>query len=169
MREEQYVSFRIADRLLGVNILTIREIIRNVDFTPVEKAPLAVRGLLNLRGQIITVLDLAPALGLPLRDITADSRCIIVKTDEELSGLIESGRLTDSTSSEAVGLIVDSISDVVPVGEDDLESAPANANGLENNCLRGVVKLEGALLLVLRLNTLIDESVRGRTADVVGN
>jgi purine-binding chemotaxis protein CheW len=165
MRDEQYVGFKVDGHLFGINILTVREIIRNVDFTPVELAPPAVRGLLNLRGQIITVLDPGPSLGLPLRQITGETRCIIVKTDGELAQLVAEGLLDESTSSEAVGLVVDGISDVVQAGENDLEPAPANVPGIDSRGLRGVVKLDAALLMVLRLDAMIEESVQGQTAE----
>lgn len=165
MRDEQYVGFKVDQYLFGINILTVREIIRNGEFTPVELAPPAVRGLLNLRGQIITVLDPGPALGLPLREITSETRCIIVKTDDELAPLVADGLLNESTSSEAVGLVVDGISDVVQAGETDLEPAPANVPGIDSRGLRGVVKLDGALLMVLRLDALIEESVQGQAAE----
>ncbi len=109
MRDEQYVSFRIGEHLFGINILTVREIIRNVDFTPVERAPEYVRGLLNLRGQIITVLDLGPSLGMPLREIGRDSRCVIIKTEDEVASVLEAGILDEVMGTEAVGLVVDGI------------------------------------------------------------
>ncbi len=167
MRDEQYVSFRIDGHLFGINILTVREIIRNVDFTPVERAPESVRGLLNLRGQIITVLDLGPALGLPLRQIGPESRCVIIKTEEEVAALIDEGLLTEEMYGEAVGLIVDGISDVVQVGEDDLEIPPANANGIDADHLQGVVKLESNLLLVLTLKTLIEEGMKEQDVEAI--
>lgn len=167
MRDEQYVSFRIDGHLFGINILTVREIIRNVDFTPVERAPESVRGLLNLRGQIITVLDLGPSLGLPLRKIGPETRCVIVKSADEVAGLIDSGQLTEEMYGEAVGLIVDGISDVVSNGEDDLESPPANANGIDSDYLQGVVKLDQDLLLVLTLKTLIESGMHGTLVNKV--
>jgi len=168
MRDEQYVSFRIDEHLFGINILTVREIIRNVDFTPVERSPDSVRGLLNLRGQIITVLDLGPALGLPLREIGPHSRCVIIKTADEVAALTEQGLLTEEMSGEAVGLVVDGISDVVHVDEDVLEAPPANANGIDCEHLKGVVKLDAKLLLVLTLKGLVDEGMRGQSAVVSG-
>lgn len=162
MHDEQYVSFRIDEHLFGINILTVREIIRNVNFTPVERSPESVRGLLNLRGQIITVLDLGPALGLPLREIGPETRCVIIKTADEVAALIEQGLLTEEMSGEAVGLVVDGISDVVDVGEDVLEAPPANANGIDCAHLKGVVKLDSKLLLVLTLKGLVDEGMRGQ-------
>lgn len=159
MHERQYVSFAMERHLLGIDILLVREIIRNVDFTPVAKAPPAVRGLLNLRGQIITVLDLGPGLGLPLRAIGPDSRCLILKTPAETAPLLAAGLVDEEPAGEAVGLLVDSISDVVQSGEQGIDAPPANANCIDAGHLRGVIRLDDRLLLVLELRKLIEEGL----------
>lgn len=162
MRDTQYVSFVMGPHLLGVDILLVREIIRNVDFTPVAKAPEAVRGLLNLRGQIITVLDLGPALGLSLREIGPDSRCLILKSPVETAPLLAAGLVEEEPVGEAVGLLVDAISDVFRPGEAGIDPPPANANGIDADHLRGVIRLEDRLLLVLGLRKLIEEGLGQR-------
>lgn len=164
MRDQQYVSFVMDRHLLGIDILLVREIIRNVDFTPVAKAPPAVRGLLNLRGQIITVLDLGPALGLPLREIGPESRCLILKSPAETAAALAAGLVDEEPVSEAVGLLVDAISDVIRPGEQGVDAPPANANGIDTDHLRGVVRLEDRLLLVLGLRKLIEEGLGQRGA-----
>jgi purine-binding chemotaxis protein CheW len=162
MREPQFVSFRLDRHLLGIDILLVREIIRNVDFTPVAKAPKAVRGLLNLRGQIITVFDLGPSLGLPLREIRPESRCLILKSAEEVAPLAAAGLVDAEPVGEAVGLLVDGISDVILPGAQGVGPPPANANGIDADHLRGVVQLEDRLLLVLCLKRLLEEGLGHR-------
>ncbi len=156
MRDRQFVSFQMGGHLFGVDILVVREIIRRVDYTPVEHAPEAVRGLLNLRGQIITVLDLGPTLGLPPRQINASSRCIILKTEEETAPLYEAGLIPEKTPGDAVGLLVDGISDVVDAEEGDMDAPPANRSDVEVEFLNGVIKLQDKLLLVLHLENLVN-------------
>ncbi len=158
MSERQFVSFRVDDYLLGIDILLVREIIRNVDFTPVEQAPPAVRGLLNLRGQIITVFDLGPSLGLPVRKVVPTTRCIILKTDEEIAYLRETGLLGDHLPGDPLGLLVDGIGDVVAADDNDLEVPPANTSGLGAEGLHGVVKLDNQLLMVLALSAIFAQS-----------
>ena len=82
MGVKQFVTFRLDNRLLGIDILKVREINRVLDITPVQHAPGYVRGLVNLRGQTITVFDLGTRLGLPPRGITGCSHNIILKQDE---------------------------------------------------------------------------------------
>ncbi len=162
MREVNYVTFSLDRHLLGVDILLVREIIRNVDFTPVARAPHSVRGLLNLRGQIITVLDLGPALGLPLREIGPESRCLILKSPAEVAPLVAAGLVDEEMVGEPVGLLVDSISDVVRPGDVGVDPPPANANGIDASHLRGVVRLEDRLLLVLGLRKLLEDALGHR-------
>nr|MEE4269080.1 chemotaxis protein CheW [Candidatus Krumholzibacteria bacterium] len=159
MRDQQFVSFLMDDHLFGVDILVVREIIRNVVFTPVEHAPKAVRGLLNLRGQIITVLDLGPTLGLEPRGHSGQSRCIILKTADETARLYEDGIIKEEMHTDAIGLLVDGISDVVKVEEDGIDRPPANAHGLDPEHLSGVIKLENKLMMVLGLKSLVDQGL----------
>jgi len=159
MYERQYVSFRKDQHLFGIDILFVREIIRSVDYTPVEKAPPSLLGLLNLRGQIITVIDPSLALGLEPSEITPDSRCIILKTSSEIERFVDKGLVDDALGADAIGLLVDSISDVATAGEDGVDAPPANAHGLNTSNLSGVLKMEDDLLLVLGLNNLLSASL----------
>lgn len=159
MREQQFVSFLLDRHLLGIDIQLVREIIRNVDFTPVARAPQGIRGLLNLRGQIITVLDLGPSLGLPARELGPSSRCLILKSPEDVIPLVEAGLVDEVPAGEPVGILVDAISDVIRPGEQGVDPPPANANGIDADHLRGVVRLDGRLLLVLGLKRLVEDGL----------
>lgn len=159
MREQQLVSFLMDGQMFGIDILVVREIIRNVDYTQVEHAPNAVRGLINLRGQIITVLDLGPTLGLPQTNVTGETRCIILKTAEETAPFLEKGLIGEEMNSDAIGLLVDGISDVIVVEGNDIDGPPANANGVATDYLKGVIKLEDKLMMVLALKPLVDQGI----------
>jgi purine-binding chemotaxis protein CheW len=133
----QFVTFRIDGALLGIDVLMIREINRVLDVTWVPHAPVYVRGLVNLRGQTVTVFDLGIRLGLNSRGITDESHNIILKYD-------------------LVGLIVDSIGDVVQCDESDIEAPPANVGNLGGRFIEGVIKLEGELLVTLSAAKILD-------------
>ena len=160
MRERQFVSFRMDGRLYGVDILLIREIIRSAAYTPVEPAPAAVRGLLNLRGQIVTVVDLRTALGLPAGD-DAPRRCMILKGRDD--GVPAAAGFTPV---EPLGLLVDGVGDVIVAADDRLERAPANTAQETAGHLAGVVKLPDDLLLVLDLQPILESAV-GRSRPAV--
>ncbi|MFP5213899.1 MAG: chemotaxis protein CheW, partial [Acidobacteriota bacterium] len=93
MNTKQFVTFRINGSLLGLDVLTVREINRVLDLTPVPHAPDYVRGLINLRGRTVTVFDLGVRLGQPASAITEESHNVVLKHD-------------------SVGLLVDAIGDV---------------------------------------------------------
>ncbi len=137
MKTHQFVTFRLDGHLAGLHILNVREINRVLDITPVQQAPEYVRGLVNLRGQTVTVMDLGVRLGLGPRRITGETHNIILK-------------------QEPVGLLVDSIGDVEEAGEGAVEPPPANLNGIGVEFIRCVVKLRDELLVVLSPDKILE-------------
>lgn len=135
MTTRQFVTFRIDGHLLGVDVLHVREINRALDITPVQLAPAYVRGLVNLRGQAVTVLDLGVRLGLGRRVVTPESHNIVLKRDE-------------------VGLLVDAIGDVVQADGAEVGPPPANLEGIAVEFVEGIVKLPDGLLLVLAVEPI---------------
>ena len=148
MSTKQFVTFRIDRHLLGLDVLGVREINRVVDMTPVPRAPEHVRGLVNLRGQIVTVFDLGARLGLGARLIGGATHNVILKSD-------------------AVGLLVDAIGEVIQAEVEDIEAPPANVGGIEGEFINGVVKLEKELLVVLSAEKLLNYSAP-HTGDTLG-
>ncbi len=133
----QFVTFRIDGGLLGVDVLMVREINRVLDITPVPKAPEYVRGLVNLRGQTITVFDLGARLGLPLREITGESHNVVLK-------------------HYPVGLLVDSIGNIVQCAESQIEPRPANCGDIDGKFIDGVLRLENELLVILCAGKILE-------------
>lgn len=132
MSSMQLSTFRLHDLYLGVEVLKVQELIRCQEVTPVPLASPVVRGLINLRGQIVTAIDLRRQFGMPDREADCAPMNVVVRTDEG-----------------AVSLLVDDIGDVVDVNEQQFEPAPATLTGRPRALVRGVYKLEGRLLLVL--------------------
>lgn len=130
------MSFRLGQRLLGLDIRQVREINRALDITPVQHARPHVRGLVNLRGQIVTVFDLGVRLGLSPQEITADTHNVVLKSDD-------------------VGLLVDAVGEAVEVGQGQMEPPPANLNGITGGFIQEVVKLADDLLVVLAVDKIL--------------
>ena len=137
MNSRQFVTFRVDDYLLGIDILKVREINRVLEITPVQHAREHIRGLINLRGQTITVFDLGVRLGLTHRKITEESHNIILKSD-------------------LVGLLVDSIGDVVEARKHIIENPPANVGEIEGKFIEGIVTLRDELLVVLSAEKILE-------------
>ena len=131
----ELATFYIGDALCGMDILKIQEINKLMQMTKVPQAPDYVLGILNLRGQIVTIIDLGRKLGLGKTDITQDPRNIIV-----------------NSAGGHVGLLVRKISDVVSVDMDKRESAPANMRGIQGEYFNGVYKAETNLIGILNVD-----------------
>lgn len=146
------VTFRVEPHLLGLPIGHVREINRQLDFTRVHRAPEWVRGLVNLRGQLVTVVDPGVRLGLAPRQATPASRLVVLKTRAEL------GVLADATWAgvdDKVGIWIDSVGEVVTPRAEDLEPPPSNLDASVVRLLRGVCQTESAAIGLLDLNQLL--------------
>ncbi len=137
--ELELATFYVGDLLMGIDIQQTQEINRQVEVTVVPHCPEWVRGVINLRGEVVTVLDLRNILGMEPMEITNDSRNIIVHMN-----------------GENIGLLVDKIADVVITDVDRIEPAPANISGIEGKFFKGVYQLEKELLVLLDINELVN-------------
>jgi len=140
MKEEiQLVVFKIGDEEFGVEINQVREIVKLVSITRMPKAPKFIEGVVNLRGQIITVIDLAKRLDLPSTGRTESTRIMVVEVGDN-----------------TVGMIVDSVSEVLRLSMDDIEDTPSLIDTeVHEQYLRGVGKSEDRLLILLDLNEVL--------------
>lgn len=146
----QFATFRVDDQLFGVNVLLVREINQQTDFTPVQHAPDHVRGLINLRGHIVTIMDLGIRLGLGPREVGPNSHNIILKTNEELARIhMDDDAGVMETAVDTAGLLVDAVGDVVAVDKQEIEPPPASIGEVSGRLLTGVVKLRNDLLVLL--------------------
>jgi purine-binding chemotaxis protein CheW len=128
----QFSTFVLQDLFLGVDVLKVQEVIRYQEMTRVPIAPPMVRGLINLRGQIITAIDLRRRFELADRPDTELPMNVVLRTDDG-----------------AVSLLVDEIGDVVEVEEDRFEPIPETVTGMVRELITGVYKLDNRLLLIL--------------------
>ncbi len=132
-------TFTIGGAAYGIDILKIQEINKLLDLTPVPGAPPYVQGILNLRGQIVTVIDLGLKLGLSNTHPEDQGRNIIIRS-----------------RGEYIGLLVEQISDVVEVPLDEMESPPANMNGIHGEFFHGVIKTIDRLIGILDIEKILD-------------
>jgi purine-binding chemotaxis protein CheW len=130
--ERQFCTFHLGGLFLGIEVLNVQEVIRSQQMTRVPLAPRAVRGLINLRGQIVTAIDLRERLGLPERAADRPPMNVVVRTDDG-----------------AVSLLVDEIGDVLETDEGQYESPPETLGASARELIQGVYKLPDRLLLVL--------------------
>jgi purine-binding chemotaxis protein CheW len=134
----ELATFYVGRALCGMDILKVQEINKLMEMTKVPQAPDYMVGILNLRGQIVTIIDLGQKLGLGNIEVTNDSRNIIV-----------------NAPGEHVGLLVSRISDVVMADPDRIEPAPANMNGVQGSFFTGVYKTENKLIGILNIKEVL--------------
>jgi purine-binding chemotaxis protein CheW len=130
--EHQYCTFFLDGHYFGLDVLKVQEIIRSQEMTRVPLAPPVVRGLINLRGQIVTAIDLRERLQLSPRPADQLPINVVVQTDDG-----------------AVSLLVDEIGDVLAVPEQTFERPPETLAGPARDLIRGAHKLQDRLLLIL--------------------
>ncbi len=156
MASRSFSTFLLSGQLFGIDILLVREINRQLEMTPVPHASDYIRGLLNLRGQVVTILDLNRRLGLDQATLSDTSHNIILKTDQELQSMSLADQNGESlTAADKVGFLVDDIRDVVIVPEDAIEAPPANIGKVDGQFLTGVIKQNNALVAVLSVEKLL--------------
>ena len=142
----QFSTFFVADLYFGVDVLRVQELLRFQQMTRVPQAPDVIEGLINLRGQIVTAIDMRRRLRLPPRSGDQTPMNMVVRTDDG-----------------AVSLLVDEIGDVLDVDEATYERPPENLDPAAKDLIRGVYKLKGQLLLVLDEERTVDLAI-GRAA-----
>lgn len=147
--QEKFVTFRIDDYLFGINILSVREITCYTHSTSVPLAAPHIEGLINLRGQIVTLLDLKQMLGLGKLEVKAETHTIILKTAQELYNGATEGNV------DRVGVVIDAVGDIITVNTDELDPPPANIGDLDGQFLSCVVKLDEGVVSILNLDHIL--------------
>jgi len=151
--EKQFMTFTLGKGMYGINILGIREINYHIHFTEVPLAKAHVVGLLNLRGQIVTVFDTGIPLGYPRQERREESSLLIMKTNTELSHVAR--REEVHTHDDQVGLLVDQIGDVIACDAGDIDPVPAHADRDVAKFLEGVVKHDDMLVSIINVPELL--------------
>lgn len=135
----QFATFYVGELLFGVDVMHVQEIIRYQELTPVPQSSPIVEGLINLRGQIITAIEMRRRLGMEERDPDHLPMNVVVRHEDEV-----------------VSLLVDEIGDVLEVGSSQFEPTPDTLEESSRDLVEGVYKLDGKLLLVLDRSRAIE-------------
>jgi len=136
----ELATFYIGEALCGMDILKVQEINKLIEMTRVPQAPEYVLGILNLRGEIVTIIDLGKKLSLKSTEMSDKTRNIIV-----------------NSNGEHIGLMVEKISDVVQAEWEKVEAPPANIGGVQGKYFTGVFKTEDRLIGILDVEKVLEE------------
>lgn len=151
----KYLTFQLGREVFGVEILKVREIIGLMDITPVPRSPVHVRGVINLRGKIIPVVDLRTSFAMD-RVKDTEQTCIIVV---DLSG-------ADSTIQ--MGVLVDSVAEVLDIKQEQIEPAPKLGAGVQSHFIRGLAKHNGQVKILIDMSVVVAEDGLAAIQQAVG-
>jgi purine-binding chemotaxis protein CheW len=141
-----FTTFTVANLYLGIEVDKVQEVLRHQPLTRVPLVSSVISGLINLRGQIVTAIDLRQRLGLPPRPAKQQAMNVIVRSDDG-----------------AVSLLVDEIGDVLAVTRDMSEPLPDTVKDLGRELIRGIYKVDGRLLLIIDAEQAINPNAHFRT------
>lgn len=153
-REGKYLTFTLNEEDYGIGILKIKEIIGMMSITSVPQSPDFVKGVINLRGKVIPVVDLRLRFGMEKADYT-ERTCIIVV---EIMG---------QTGTVNIGIVVDSVSEVMNIKGEDIESTPTFGAKLNTDYILGMAKMEGGVKILLDIDCVLSHGeidMLGKTA-----
>ncbi len=158
----QIATFRMGETRMGVDILLVKEIYRRMRVHPVPGAPPQLLGLMNLRGRVVSVVDLAACFQ---RSGVASDRgqLLIFKTEGELGKFVRDGRLPERATrlgEDIVGLLIDEMDDVMTVSPDAVLPPPPNLGGLDDQLIGGVIRTEAELVVLIDAPAVLDRVVR---------
>ncbi len=143
-KDGKYLTFTLAEEEYGIGILKIKEIIGMMAVTTVPQTPDFVKGVINLRGKVIPVMDLRLRFGMEAIDYT-ERTCIIVVEIEGSSGTIQ------------IGIVVDSVSEVLNIKGEDIEETPTFGTKLNTDYILGMAKMEGGVKILLDIDRVLRE------------
>ncbi len=134
----QWVTFRLDEESFGINVMQVQEVLREIEVAPVPGAPHYVMGIINLRGNVVSVIDARIRFGLPARDSTDLTRIIVIEVQQHI-----------------IGILVDSVAEVVDINRSEVETAPNVGTDETSKYIDGVVSRGEKLLILVDLNKLL--------------
>lgn len=136
----QWVTFRLDGETYGINVMQVREVLRYTEIAAVPGAPSYVLGIINLRGNVVTVIDTRHRFGLAPGEITDNTRIVVIESEKNV-----------------VGIMVDSVSEVVYLRLSEIETAPNVGNDESAKFIQGVCHKNDELLILVELDRLLTE------------
>ncbi len=136
----QWVTFQLEEETYGINVMQVREVLRYSEIAPVPGAPDYVLGIINLRGNVVTVIDTRSRFGLMQGEITDNTRIIVIESERQV-----------------IGILVDSVAEVVYLRSSEIDTTPSVGTDESSKFIQGVSNRDGKLLILVDLNKLLTD------------
>jgi purine-binding chemotaxis protein CheW len=136
----QWVTYKLGEETFGINVMQVQEVLRHTVIAPVPGAPEYVLGIINLRGNVVTVIDTRSRFGLPSFDVSDNTRIVIIESDDQV-----------------VGILVDSVAEVMYLRSSEIDSAPNVGTEESAKFIQGVSNRDGKLLILVDVNKLLND------------
>lgn len=136
----QWVTFKLDNETYGINVMRVQEVLRYTEIAPVPGAPSYVLGIINLRGNVVTVIDPRQRFGLNSTEVNDNTRIVIIEADKQV-----------------VGILVDSVAEVVYLRQSEIETAPNVGNEESAKFIQGVCNKNNELLILVELEKMMSE------------
>jgi purine-binding chemotaxis protein CheW len=136
----QWVTFKLEGETYGINVMQVQEVLRYTEIAPVPGAPSYVLGIINLRGNVVTVIDTRNRFGLPPADVTDQTRIVIIEAE-----------------GHVVGILVDAVAEVVYLRQSEIENAPNVGNEESAKFIQGVCNKNNELLILVELDKMMTD------------
>ena len=141
--EGKYLTFKLGKEEYGLQILKVRTIIELMDITPVPQTPSYVVGVINLRGQIIPIIDTRMKFGMSQIERTEETCIIVVEVKNENNETVD------------VGIMVDHVSEVLDINKSEIEKAPALGDGMDSSFILGMAKTRNSVKILLNIDKVL--------------
>ncbi len=144
---DRWVTFRLENETYGINVMQVQEVLRVTEIAPVPGAQAFILGIINLRGNVVTVVDTRQRFGLMPKELDDASRIIIIETENQV-----------------IGILVDSVAEVTEIPSNQIETAPNVGNEENSKYILGVTSRDSELLILVDLNKFLSEDQRHEIA-----
>lgn len=144
VEHKQYLTFKLSGEMFSIGILCIKEIIWYAQLTEVPMMPTCIRGVINLRGSVVPVMDLSTRFGKPPTAVTKSTCIIIVELDAQEDGC-----------SQSMGLVVDAVQEVLEIAATDIEAAPTFGAKIRSDFIEGIGKVNGKFVILINVNSVL--------------
>ncbi|HMA67392.1 MAG TPA: chemotaxis protein CheW [Desulfosalsimonadaceae bacterium] len=138
----KYLTFNLGNEGYGLEILKVQEIIGMQEITKIPRTPAYVKGVINLRGKVIPIIDLRSKFGMPEQELTRKTCIIVVQVQRGESALI-------------MGIVVDEVSEVLNISGDQIEAAPSLGTNVDTHFILGMAKTESAVKILLDIDKVL--------------